>query len=86
MISYLSDVKFLLLAKVAGSPKPVDTKKSVKTAIFTDYTRIGERLFPVIRGFHTQMLLYVAAEIGGRREAEHIGNLYERKRLVTKLT
>ena len=83
MISYLSDVKLLLLAKITGGPKPVDTKKSVKTAIFTDYTRIGERLFPVIRRFHTQMLLHVAAEIGGRREAEHIGNLYERQGFVT---
>ncbi len=44
---------------------------------------LTKNLFPVIRRFHTQMLLDVAAEIGGRREAEHIGNLDEGQRFVT---
>lgn len=35
-------------------------------------------LFAVSGGIHTQDALHVAAEIGTRRETEHIGNLNER--------
>ncbi len=35
------------------------------------------KLFAVSGGIHTQHALHVAAEIGRRRETEHIGNLNE---------
>ena len=41
---------------------------------------------PIPRRIHPKVMRYVSAEIGGRGEAEHIGNLYERKALVPKQT
>lgn len=41
--------------------------------------------FSVVRGGHAQILLHITAEISGRRETEHIGNLDESQRLVAQL-
>lgn len=41
-------------------------KKSVKITVFTDYDKFRyNELFPVIRWIYAQVLLYIAAEIGG---------------------
>ena len=47
---------------------------------------LTKNLFPVIRWIYAQILLHIAAEIGGRREAEHVGNLDERERFVPQQT
>ena len=41
-------------------------------------------LCSVLRRIETEILLYITAEIGLWREAEHIGNLHERQWLITQ--
>ena len=43
-------------------------------------------LFPVVGGAHAEVVLNVAAEIAGRGEVEHVGNLDECQALVAELT
>ena len=43
-------------------------------------------LFPVVGGAHAKIVLNVAAEIAGRGEVEHVGNLDECQALVAELT
>ena len=42
-------------------------------------------LFTVVGGTHAEVVLHVAAEIAGRVEVEHVGNLNECQALVAQL-
>ena len=42
-------------------------------------------LFPVVGGAHAKIVLNVAAEIAGRGEVKHVGNLDECQALVAQL-